>query len=97
MDDSQLKQIARGNPAVVIIKDGVIVYKSSFIDFILSKDDFIDNNKVSINSLINNNDDSESYLLYLFLLYVLSMFVILLINRSPILIKLGILKNIHLY
>lgn len=90
MDDSQLKQIARGNPAVVIIKDGVIVYKSSFIDFILSKDDFIDNNKVSINSLINNNDDSESYLLYLFLLYVLSMFVILLINRSPILIKLGI-------
>lgn len=82
MDESQLKTIARGNPALVIIDDGKIVWKSTMQS--LDDDDLA--------NLISDYGELESFdmqvLLGLTLLLAVAMSILLLVNRSPMLIKL---------
>ncbi|MDD7760443.1 MAG: triose-phosphate isomerase [Bacteroidales bacterium] len=81
MDSSELKSLARGNPAVVWLRDGTVVYKSTMdsadIDDILSgkpADEFI---------------GRELHMfIWLTTLLFAAMALLLFINRSPLLIKL---------
>ena len=77
-DDSILKQIARGNPAIVYIKDGVILWKQNMqaisIEQFTQKSD-------EINDALDTWDDKRLPI-FLLLIYSGSMLVLLLINRS---------------
>lgn len=88
MDDSQLKQIARGNPAVVIVVDGKIAYKSSFLDFYADFDKASDGRSLNIKAYTDNAENDSEYLASLIILLAISMAALLVINRTPLLIKL---------
>lgn len=77
VDDSVLKEIARGNPAIVFIKDGVIHWKRALqsipIETLQSSED--------LNS-IETDVDNMQLLWGLFILYAGSMILLLIINRT---------------
>ena len=87
MDESQLKTIARGNPAIVWLENGVIAYKSTFRAFMEYVD--IDNGKIDLLNALNSQNHKET-LISAFVAFLLLMAGILLVNRSPLLIKLGL-------
>ncbi|MDD2961239.1 MAG: DoxX family protein [Muribaculaceae bacterium] len=89
IDDSVLKQIARGNPAIVYLKDGVVQWKRTM-------------RSIPVESLVSGNQDlsevveeleSEKWLLMLTILYLGSMMLLLIINRSHKVINFRRLKD----
>ena len=78
MDDSELKMIARGNPAVVYLQDGVITWKRT-----LSSLDSVDQSK----EMAAWGMDSDKIMTELQLAYLLAMLALLVINRTHVLIK----------
>ena len=78
MDDSELKMIARGNPAVVYLQDGVITWKRT-----LSSLDGVDQSK----EMAAWGMDSDKIMTELQLAYLLAMLALLVINRTHVLIK----------
>lgn len=88
MDDSQLKQIARGNPAVVIVADGKIAYKSSFIDFFDDFDNATKGKMLDIKTYTDSMNEDYEYFMSLMLALAIAMAVLLLINRTPLFLKL---------
>ncbi len=87
MDDSQLKQIARGNPAIVIIKDGVIRYKTTFVDFYSEFDTAVKGKRIDFNVWINEANTPEEILFSMQWLLVIAMGILLIINRTPLVVK----------
>ncbi len=80
MDDSELKMIARGNPAVVYLEDGVIKWKRTL--------DSLDDVEQPIElSEMGKDYDADSILTSLMLAYLTAMLILVVINRTHLLIK----------
>jgi hypothetical protein len=88
MDDSELKMIARGNPAVVYVEDGVIKWKRTLSS--------LDSAEQPIQlSALGDDYDSDAILTRLMLAYLAALAVILVINRAPLVIRFLFLKKKH--
>jgi len=75
MDDSELKMVARGNPAVVYLQDGVIMWKRT----LLSLDDV--EQPVELADM-GKDYDADSILTNLMLVYLAAMLALVFINRT---------------
>ena len=84
IDDSQLKQIARGNPAIVYVKDGVIGWKRTMQS--LSMEQFRQDNP-DFMKLISDVDNSKLFM-SLNIAYLISMIMLLIVNRTHKVVKL---------
>lgn len=80
MDDSELKMLARGNPAIVYLEDGVIRWKQT-----LSSLD--DNEQPTDLAELGKNYNADAILTRLMLAFFAAMAAILLINRSHLVVK----------
>ena len=80
MDDSELKMVARGNPAVVYLEDGTIIWKRtlSSLDGTGLPDHF---------SELAEDYDTDAILTNLMLAYFAALTALLVLNRSHLLIK----------
>ena len=88
MDDSELKMIARGNPAVVYVEDGVIKWKRTLSS--------LDSAEQPIQlSALGDDYDSDAILTRLMLAYLAALAVVLVINRAPLVIRFLFLKKKH--
>lgn len=80
MDDSELKTLARGNPAVVYVEDGVIRWKRTLSS--------LDNVEQPIElSAMSDDYDQDAIMGRLMLAYLAALAVILMINRSHLVVK----------
>ncbi len=79
MDDSELKMVARGNPAVVYLEDGIIKWKRT-----LSSLDNVDQAAALVD--IGNDYDSDQIMSRLMIAYLAAMLALLLLNRSHVVI-----------
>jgi uncharacterized membrane protein YphA (DoxX/SURF4 family) len=79
MDDSELKMVARGNPAVVYVEDGVIKWKRtlSSLDNVEQAESLAD---------MSNDYDSDNIMTSLLIAYLAAMLALLLLNRSHLVI-----------
>ena len=80
MDDSELKSMARGNPAVAYVEDGVIRWKRT-----LSSLDNVEQ-PVELGAM-GDDFDADAILTRLMFSYLAALTIILLINRSHLVIK----------
>ena len=80
MDDSELKMVARGNPAVVYVEDGVIRWKRT-----LSSLDGMEQ-PVELSTL-GDDYDADAIMTRLMIAYLSALLFILIINRSHLLVK----------
>ena len=80
MDDSELKMIARGNPAVVYLEDGVIKWKRT-----LGSLDSVEQ-PVELSEL-GNDYDADSIMTRLMMCYLAAMLVLLIINRTHLMVR----------
>lgn len=80
MDDSQLKTIARGNPAVVYLNDGVIVWKRTLtsLDGMTLPEHLED---------VAGDYDPDAIMTRLQLAYLAGLLLLLVVNRLPLLIR----------
>lgn len=90
MDDSQLKSVARGNPAILYIKDGTIRYKSTFDTFFNRMEEQIENNQLNLQPLESDNSIGHDILISLTTMLLIAMTALFLINRTHLLIKFGL-------
>ena len=80
MDDSELKMIARGNPAVVYLEDGVIKWKRTLSS--------LDGMEQPIDpSEMGKNHDADAILTRLMLAYCALMLIVLAINRTHLMVR----------
>ena len=79
MDDSELKMVARGNPAVVYLEDGIIKWKRT-----LSSLDNVD--QAAALADIGNDYDSDQIMSRLMIAYLAATLALLLLNRSHVVI-----------
>ncbi len=85
LDDSVLKQIARGNPAIVYLSDGVLKWRrtmQAIAGMLYLQDDY----QVSFLSVINSIE-SEGRLAKLTWGYLILLILLLIINRTHLLLK----------
>jgi hypothetical protein len=80
MDDSELKMVARGNPAVVYLNDGTISWKRTLasLDGMEMPDDFAE---------LEGDYDPDAILTALLLLYLAALIAVLVINRTHLVVK----------
>ena len=81
-DDSELKMLARGNPAVVYVSDGVVRWKRTLGSI---EDDRLHDTNVTVATL-NDDYDAGAILGRLFSVYGLLMLALLLVNRTHVVI-----------
>lgn len=83
-EDTEVKMIARGNPAIVYIRDGVIQWKRTLQSL---DPDLIHNGEISMSQLSDDfkPDDIIEVLVWC---YVLVMVVLLLLNRTHVMVEL---------
>lgn len=86
MDDSELKMIARGNPAVVYLEDGVIKWKRT----LASLDDVEQPMDLAA---MGDDYDANAIISRLTSLYLLIMLGVLVMNRSHLLIRYFLIKR----
>lgn len=82
-DDSDIKMIARGNPAVVYVKDGMIQWKRTLNSI---SADALHDTSLTIDNL-SNDLDPRGYLKRIALYYALALVVILVLNRTHLLVR----------
>jgi hypothetical protein len=80
MDDSELKMIARGNPAVVYLQDGIISWKRT-----LSSLDGVDS--YDHMGELATDYDADDIMTGLMLAFMAALLAVLVINRSHLVIK----------
>ena len=80
MDDSELKMIARGNPAVVYLENGAIVWKRTLasLDGVTMPDHFAE---------LADDYDPDTIMTALMLAYLAGLIAVLVLNRSHLVIK----------
>ena len=80
MDDSELKMIARGNPAVVYLEDGVISWKRTLgsLDSVTMPDHLGE---------LADDYDSDGIMTTLLLAYLAGLLAVLVLNRSHLVVK----------
>ena len=86
MDDSELKMVARGNPAVVYVEDGVIKWKRT-----LSSLEDIDQ-PMELGEM-GKDYDADSILTSLTTAFIVVLLVILAINRTHLLVRYFMIKR----
>ena len=80
MDDSELKMIARGNPAVVYLEDGVIKWKRTLSS--------LDGEEQTMEiSEMGSTFDADNTLTNLTLTYLAAMLALLIINRTHLMVR----------
>ena len=80
MDDSELKMIARGNPAVVYLEDGVIKWKRTLSS--------LDSEELPMElSEMGKSYDADSILTNLVLAYLAAMLALVIINRTHLMVR----------
>ena len=80
MDDSELKMIARGNPAVVYLEDGVIKWKRTLSS--------LDSEEQPMElSEMGKSYDADSILTNLVLAYLAAMLALVIINRTHLMVR----------
>ncbi len=80
MDDSELKMVARGNPAVVYLEDGTIKWKRTLSS--------LENVEQPVElSDMNNDYDADKILTTLMLTFLAAMVALLMLNRSHLAVK----------
>ena len=80
MDDSELKMIARGNPAVVYLEDGVIKWKRTLSS--------LDSEEQPMElSEMGKSYDADSILRNLVLAYLAAMLALVIINRTHLMVR----------
>ena len=80
MDDSELKMVARGNPAVVYLEDGAIKWKRT-----LSSLDDVEQ-PVELSDM-GNDYDADKILTSLMLTFLAALLAVLVVNRSHLVVK----------
>ena len=80
MDDSELKMVARGNPAVVYLEDGVIKWKRT-----LSSLNDVEQ-PVELSDM-GNDYDADSIMTNMMLAYLAAMLILLVINRTHLMVR----------
>ena len=80
MDDSELKMLARGNPAVVYLEDGAIKWKRT----LASLDDI--EQPVELADM-NNGYDADNIITNLTLAYLFAMLALVIINRTHLMVR----------
>ena len=86
MDDSELKMVARGNPAVVYLEDGIIKWKRALTS--------LENIEQPMElSEMGEDFDPDSILSRLMLAYLVAMLGLLMINRTHVLFRQLFLKK----
>ena len=80
MDDSELKMVARGNPAVVYLEDGTIVWKRT-----LSSLEDVEQ-PVELSDM-GKDLDGDDIMTNLMLVYLAAMLALLLINRTHLMVR----------
>jgi len=86
IDDSELKMLARGNPAVVYLEDGVIKWKRTLGS--------LDDTEQPIElAQLNDDYDADAILNRLMIAFVLILAAILVMNRSHLLVRYFIYKR----
>lgn len=80
IDDSELKMIARGNPAVVYLEDGVISWKRTLgsLDSVTMPDHLVE---------LADDYDSDGIMTTLLLAYLAGLLAVLVLNRSHLVVK----------
>ena len=80
MDDSELKMIARGNPAVVYLENGVISWKRTLgsLDGVTMPDHLGE---------LATDYDADGIMTFLMLAYLAGMLAVLVLNRSHLVVK----------
>lgn len=80
MDDSELKMIARGNPAVVYLEDGTILWKRtlSSLDGVDMPDHLME---------LGDDFDPDSTMTALLFAYLVALLAVLLLNRTHLVVK----------
>ncbi len=86
MDDSELKMVARGNPAVVYLEDGAIKWKRT-----LSSLDDVEQ-PIELSEM-GKDYDADSILASLTSVYIVVLLVILAINRTHLLVRYFMIKR----
>ena len=88
VDDSELKMLARGNPAVVYLKDGIVEWKRTLqsisMDLITSNSEIED---------VASDFNSSKWLSWLTSTYAIAMILLLIVNRTHLLLKIRIKSN----
>jgi len=79
MDDSEIKMLARGNPAVVYVEDGAIVWKRTLTSLDVPAD-----GGVTLRELDGDRDD-DATMTSLMLAYLASLLILLVVNRTHVL------------
>lgn len=80
MDDSELKMVARGNPAVVYLEDGAIKWKRTLSS--------LDNVEQPVElSDMGNDYDADKILTSLMLTFLAALLAVLVVNRSHLVVK----------
>ncbi|MDO4512009.1 MAG: DoxX family protein [Bacteroidales bacterium] len=82
MDDSELKSIARGNPAVVLVKDGKLQWKRTLASL---PDEKVRSAEYPVEQY-NSDYDTHRVLTRLVRLFILALLALLAINRSHVLV-----------
>ena len=80
MDDSELKMIARGNPAVVYLEDGAIKWKRTLASLEDAEQPFE-------LAQMGEDYDADAIITRLMLTYLLVLLAVLIINRSHLVVK----------
>lgn len=78
IDDSVLKQIARGNPAIIYLKDGVIQWKRTLQSISVKQ---FEKDAIDMNTIVKKSDDKKTLYSYTGL-YLFLMILLLIINRT---------------
>ncbi len=80
MDDSELKMLARGNPAVVYLENGIIKWKRTL--------DSLDDLEQPVElATLGEDYDADGIMMRLMTLYLLAMLVLLAINRTHLMAR----------
>ncbi len=82
MDDTELKTIARGNPALVRMRDGMILWKSVMRAV---SDDMLVDDESDVQP--EYSDSNMQLLVSATVVLLVAMWLLLMVNRSPLLIK----------
>ncbi len=82
-EDTAIKEVVRGNPAVVYLNDGKIVWKNAFQA--VPTDDFMDG---STKSLQQYYEDNSRWLKNLVITYICVMLVLILLSHVPMFLRL---------
>ena len=78
IDDSVLKQIARGNPAIVYLKDGIIQWKRTLQSISVKQ---FEKDAIDMNLIVKKSDNKKTLYSYTGL-YLFFMIFLLIINRT---------------